>query len=267
MTQVMPNTTSDSEISEGLNRMLDEGGTPRKRSVIRTMLPLLICILIGAEVGLGLGLLSAPDPQATARIQVVPDPSVSGNLPDTSQANRFVQGEVLKISGDDLQEQAENAVGGTPALSITATQVESTDVVEVTVVASTDNEAVQLTQALIQAYADGREQAFDQGIDASLAVVNGQLTSLAKSSAPRSDTGLEYTRLLAQRNGLQLARDSRQTAVPVILRPRVVEQSRWPTAVRDAFVGLVLGGLLGLVLKLLVDRSSRRPGEAPRSWS
>ena len=126
-----------------------------------------------------------------------------------------MQGEVLKISGDDLQEQAQTAVGGAPALSITATQVESTDVVEVTVVASTDTEAVQLTQALIQAYADEREQSFDQGIDASLAVVNGQLASLAKSSAPRSDTGLEYTRLLAQRNGLQLAREA-----PPDRRPR-----------------------------------------------
>ena len=155
MTQVMPNTNSDAEISEGLNRMLDEGGAPRKRGAIRAMLPVLICILIGAEVGLGLGLLSAPDPQATARIQVVPDPSVSGNLPDTSQANRFVQGEVLKISGDDLQEQAQTAVGGAPALSITATQVESTDVVEVTVVASTDTEAVQQIGR-----ASGRERGF-----------------------------------------------------------------------------------------------------------
>jgi hypothetical protein len=262
----MTATNSDGEVSTDVDHVPDRA-VPRERSRFRILLPVLICMLVGAEVGMGLGLLSKPAPEATARIQIVADPSLTGNVQDTSQANRFVQGEVIKLSGDDLQGQAQQATGGLSALDVTATQVEATDVVEIQVVAQTDADAVKFTQALVQAYADDREAAFVQGVDASIAVVDGQLKTLSKSSAPRSATNLEYTRLLGLKNGLELARDSDRTAVPVVLRPRVVEQSPWPTAVRDAFVGLVLGGLLGLLLKLVIDRSWSRRAEATRSWT
>lgn len=272
MTQTRVGEGQELDSPDELDRMWARESVQRSSRSFGRFVPVIVGLLIGMEVGMGVGLLTPTTPAATARIQILPDPTLSGTVLDSTQSNRFVQGQVLVLGGDDLREAAQDVTPGVSAPEVTATQVESTDVVELKVTARSGAGATALTQALIDAYLKERQQSYARDVDGSIAVVDRQLKGVQQastSSAARARTSVEYTRLLGLRNALQFNRDSAQLQVPVVQRPRLVDQSRWPAAARDAFVGLVLGGLAGLLLKLLLDRRGRRPDEPARrpSWS
>lgn len=261
---------TDFDKAVDLDHLWSEEMMTRPRGRLRAYVPVIVGLVLGAGVGLGLGLTTPPEPAAIASLEIVPDPTLAGGVLDSNQANRFVQGEVLVLGGDDLEDRAKSAVPGARATEVTALQVGATDVVQLRVVSPTGTEAEAITQAMIDAYSLGRQQAYTRSIDASISVVNKQLKALPSASgsrAARERTSVEYSRLLALKNELQLNRSSAQLQqVPIVQRPRLDDQSRWPGAARNGFVGLVLGGLLGLLVKLVVDRRPRRVVRQP-DWS
>jgi uncharacterized protein involved in exopolysaccharide biosynthesis len=196
-----------------------------------------------------------PRPLAVARIEVMPSPILAGESEATFDMERFIQAELLVLGGEDLSGAVAQSMRLSEPLEVTATEVGTTDVVELNVRASSESEAVTATQALITAYGQRRAGSLLARVDASLTVVDGQLNALTSAQDPGSVP--EYTRLLAVRNQLQLVRDSDQGQVTVVLQPRVVEQSRWLGGFRNSIMGLVLGALLGMLVMLLRARSIR----------
>jgi len=224
----------------------------------------LLGALIGLAVGLGAGALSGPEPLATARLQVLPDPSLTLERVSTSDPDRFTQGEVLVLGGDDLQASAGIDSRSSDGPEVTATQVGKTDVVQLDVRASSEAEAASATSALVRAYEQRREDGLAGQVSAAVAIVDRQIAALERAGGGRAD--VEYARLLGVRNQLQLLGEADQRQVVVLEQPSLVEQSRLNGAVRGALTGLVLGALLGLLTKLVLDRSTTRENGASTAW-
>lgn len=220
------------------------------RRLLRSLQIVLLCVLLATAAGFAIGVAGGLRPLGVARIEVRPDPALTGDLEVTPDLDDFVQAELLVLAGDDLGATVMQSMGLSKPLEITATQVGTTNVVEVTVGAATEGRAVDGAQVLIDAYRQRREQDLGDRVDATRSVVERQLDRLGRSSR----TEAEYARLLGLRNQLQLIAESDQGQVRVVQRPRAADQSLWVNGLRAAVIGLVLGALLGLLVALLRNR-------------
>lgn len=231
----------------------------------RSLAPLVLGVLLGAVAGFLVGAATTPTALAVTRVAVLPDPTLPAEAEQsTTDPDRFVQAQVLVLAGQDSVAQVTRDLRLPRDPEVTASQVGTTDVVEVDVRARDAAEAVRISEAVVDGYRRQRQSDLTTRVDASLAVVDRQLAQL-DARGPNARTDQEYTRLLTVRNQLQLVRDSDQDAVRRVDQAHAVEQSRWSAAVRYALMGLVLGGLAGLLVKLLRDRRAQSGSGAPRA--
>lgn len=232
-------------------------------AVLLALLPILAGLVIGVSLGFAVGVVGGGDPQVRARIAVDPDPALTSPADQSSDVDSFIQAQLLVLNGDDLSAQVVRALQLRESPEVTATQVGNTNVVQLEIRAPTTAESLQTAQGIIDGYRQLRRQDLVARVNASLAVVERQLTTMPATA--RNDP--EYTRLLALRNSLQLARDSDPTQITVVLQPRHIGSSLWARGLRGALIGLVLGGLIGLLVKLVRDRSVVSPDRTPATRS
>jgi hypothetical protein len=248
---------SFSTVNETINGSIARRSGPLRGNlhrVFRSLTPVLVGVLLGAVTGFVIGAVTVPRPVAIARIEVAPDPPLDG-APSTPDLDRFIQTEVLVLSGGDLSNTVSRRLELKDPLDVTATQVGPTDIVELQVHASTETQAVKAAGALIDTYRRQRADSLGARVQSALDVVRRQLTGLRQvTQGSRSDA--EYTRLLGSRNDLQLIRDSEQGHVTTVLKPRAVKQTGLGRALRFELIGAVLGALLGLVIVLLRGKYS-----------
>jgi hypothetical protein len=236
--------------------------------------PFVIAAIVGVLVGAGFGLTRTPHPLATTEITVTPDPALPGLMATStassaSEADRFVQSQVLTLSGRDRRADVARQLGLDSEPRVDVVQVGATDIVHLTVAADSGSVASQAADQLVKSYQVQRSREFGDRVDAATVTVDKQLDdiSLALSSAPgtaatdqvgiRSALATEYARLLAVRNQLQLARPASQDPAAVVQRSEVTAAGKLSGVVRGGLFGLLVGALAGLLLMLARQRWAR----------
>ncbi|NAZ81103.1 hypothetical protein GTR02_04650 [Kineococcus sp. R8] len=249
-------------------RAAEPAGGRRGGRWVAFVLPVVVLALLGALVGALVGGATAPRPSATARIALAQDPPVP---PASDQGavdpDRFLQGQLLVLAGDDLVGRVEQGLPPGAALEVTATQVGTTDVAEVAVRASSADVALRAASGVVDTYRQQRVAAFQARVDASLAAVAEQLGEVSEARSPVQSTtevrSAEYARLLAVQSTVRLAQTEADTMVTTVQEPRAVPADGAGARLRAGLMGGVLGALAGLLLVLVRSpRASRgaRPG-------
>ncbi|NYD24435.1 hypothetical protein [Kineococcus aurantiacus] len=211
--------------------------------------------VLGALVGVVVGAVRVPNPQAVARVLLASDPTLPGEQEAAAEPDRFIQTQLLLIASPDVLTAVRDRVGDDTVHDLGATQVGVTDVIEVSASAPTAATARDAVTAALAVYDERRAAELTVRADAISGVLDDQLAALAAASGGTDPAGTEASRLLAERNELALAADSATVGSTVVQAPVVVETSRWGGAARAGVTGLVLGALLGLLFALARARS------------
>jgi hypothetical protein len=218
-------------------------------------------LVVGLLAGLAIGAASVPGPSASAQVAVAPDPPLPGQQLDASQPDRFVQQEALVLSGEQLRDAVRRELGDGSDAVVTATQVGTTDVIELSVTAETGARARSAAETVVRLYQQQRRQQLQARVDAAVKVVEQQVAALG-SDALFQASPAEYDRLVALRNQLALTPVLADDVATLVQSPLVTQPSRSSSTVRGGVTGAVLGAVLGLVAALLLSRSAARGGSA-----
>jgi Mrp family chromosome partitioning ATPase len=226
-------------------------------------------MLVFALVLGGLGAASAfwrPDYHADALISVRPDPPVLNGQSDSASdaQDRFVQSQLLIINGPQLRAEVVRRLGLRDGVSITASQVGTTSVVQVTGGAKSRSGAENVADTAVVVYVEGHRADVDDRARAALSVVDQQLTAArAAMGGPHADPSTqgdaavaEYTRLLALRSQLTLARLQAEQAVATVQTAHAADAQRAVSPVQRGVLFGLLGAVLGLALAILRRRNS-----------
>lgn len=219
--------------------------------------------VLGLVVGAVLGGLSRPPVSATAQLTLSQDPASGPTSSATADdTDRFVQGEVLVLTGHDLRARVTDQLALPAEPVVTAVQVGLTSVLDVSVQTTRADDARPALARLVALYTTDLQRRFAAGIDKQVGVLDEQLTQISTSltvaaSAPpvqlQPALVTEYTRLLAARNQAEEARAAAPQLVQVTQNVRVQLPRSSSAALRDGALGLLVGLVLG-VLVVLVRR-------------
>jgi hypothetical protein len=223
----------------------------------------LVGAILGGLVGLVVSLSDPEAPTAVTRLSFVPDPALPGEQTSTGTdaRDRFIQTQILILTGPDIRDTVAGALGLGNELTLTAQQVGATDVVELQVQADTDGAAREASTAVIQQYDQQRAAAVTARVDAMLAGIEREIADLESAlttddeSALATATGTEYSRLLASRSQLLLLRAGDQAYTEVIGSPRATAVGGAGTVVQAVLLGLLLGAVVGIALALILQRT------------
>ncbi len=235
----------------------------RPRNQRRGLAIALIGALLGGLVGLVVSLGSPEAPSAVTRLSFVQDPVLPGEQAASSPdaTDRFIQTQLLILTGPDIRDAVAETLGLGEELTLTAQQVGATDVVELRVEADTEDVAREASTAVIEQYDQQRRTAVNAQVDALLTAVEASIANLeaalggGEDGALASATATEYSRLLASRSQLALLRSGDQQFTQVLGTPRVTAVGGAGAAVQAAFIGFLLGAVVGVALALLLQRT------------
>ncbi len=235
----------------------------RPRGQRRALALALIGALLGGLIGLVVSLGDPESPTAVTRMSFVQDPVLPGEQASTSPEaiDRFIQTQLLILTGPDVRDGVAESLGLGDELILTAQQVGATDIVELQVQAGTEDAATQASAAVIEQYDQQRRTAVNAQVDALLTAVEATIANLeaalggGEDGALASATATEYSRLLASRSQLALLRSGDQQFTQVLGTPRVTAVGGAGAAVQAAFIGFLLGAVVGVALALLLQRT------------
>lgn len=239
-----------------------------RTGVVRALVASLLGALLLGAVGLLLALRNYPLYEATMQIRVEPDPVVGaeGRLISEDDLDSFLAGELVVLNGPELRTSLGELLPPDVEVSVRTEQLGSTTVVEIAATADTPAAARQGADAVAARYAGWRREDLLERIasvraqvDAQLARANARINELAGQTGVTSDVQraaltAEYTRLIEQRNELQLAADGSSRLVSVVKPPDVGGVTQLVSPARDAALGALLGGVLGLTAALGLSR-------------
>jgi hypothetical protein len=230
---------------------------------------LAVGLIIGAVFG-GLVSLAKPQPKsAVTTIEILTDAealasttnSGTGTSDDTTS---FVQGQLVVLNGNDLRQQVQRKLllSGLPAIS--ASQIGTTDVVNITASASTVAQARAIATQASSTYRTQRvsqlstevKQAIST-LDTQVNAVKADIATASKSGSSSSVTALqsEYESLLDQLNTLQVSQAGVSRAVST-LQPAVGEAPGLSSKAKYVLGLAVVGAIIALIA-LFVDRRIR----------
>ncbi len=222
----------------------------------------LVGALVGGLVGLVVSLGNPEEPTAVTRLSFVQDPPLPGEQASTSPdaVDRFVQTQILILTGADIRDTVAEALGLGDELTLAAQQVGATDIVELQVQAATLDAAREASTAVIEEYEQQRRDAVTAQFDALLAGIEAELADLQgrlgrDDSVLATATATEYSRLLASRSELVLQRSGEQDFVQAVGSPRAATVGGAGTVVQAVLLGLLLGAVVGVALALIVQRT------------
>ncbi len=222
----------------------------------------LVGALVGGLVGLVVSLGNPEEPTAVTRLSFVQDPPLPGEQASTSPdaVDRFVQTQILILTGADIRDTVAEALGLGDELTLAAQQVGATDIVELQVQAATLDAAREASTAVIEEYEQQRREAVTAQFDALLAGIEAELADLQgrlgrDDSVLATATATEYSRLLASRSELVLQRSGEQDFVQAVGSPRAATVGGTGTVVQAVLLGLLLGAVVGVALALIVQRT------------
>ncbi len=223
----------------------------------------LVGALVGGLVGLVVSLGNPEEPTAVTRLSFVQDPPLPGEQASTSPdaVDRFVQTQILILTGADIRDTVAEALGLGDELTLAAQQVGATDIVELQVQAATLDAAREASTAVIEEYEQQRRDAVTAQFDALLAGIEAELADLQvrlgrdDDSVLATATATEYSRLLASRSELVLQRSGEQDFVQAVGSPRAATVGGTGTVVQAVLLGLLLGAVVGVALALIVQRT------------
>ncbi|MGY1727104.1 hypothetical protein ACI79J_09020 [Geodermatophilus sp. SYSU D01062] len=240
------------------------GGAVARRSTSqrRGLALALIGALLGGLIGLVVALGNPETPTAVTRVSFVQDPTLPGEQASTSPdaIDRFIQTQILILTGPDIRDTVADALGLGDELTLTAQQVGATDVVELQVQAGTEDAARDASTAVIEQYDQQRRAAVTARVDALLAGVEAEIGDLEgrlgsdDDSALASATATEYSRLLASRSQLVLLQSGDQAYTQVVGSPRATSVGGAGAVVQATLIGLLLGAVVGIALALILQR-------------
>ncbi|PRY48141.1 hypothetical protein LY71_11027 [Geodermatophilus tzadiensis] len=196
------------------------------------------------------------------RLSFVQDPVLPGEQPSTSTdaRDRFIQTQILILTGPDIHDTVADALGLGDEFTLTAQQVGATDVVELQVQSDTEISARDASTAVIEQYDQQRSASVTARVDALLAGIEAEIADLQGAlnaegdSALATATGTEYSRLLASRSQLVLLRSGDQEFTQVVGAPRASAVGGAGTVVQATLIGLLLGAVVGIALALILQR-------------
>ncbi|WP_106278380.1 hypothetical protein [Geodermatophilus tzadiensis] len=218
--------------------------------------------ILGGLVGLVVSLSDPETPTAVTRLSFVQDPVLPGEQPSTSTdaRDRFIQTQILILTGPDIHDTVADALGLGDEFTLTAQQVGATDVVELQVQSDTEISARDASTAVIEQYDQQRSASVTARVDALLAGIEAEIADLQGAlnaegdSALATATGTEYSRLLASRSQLVLLRSGDQEFTQVVGAPRASAVGGAGTVVQATLIGLLLGAVVGIALALILQR-------------
>lgn len=232
------------------------------RAVALTMLGALLLGLLGALYALR----DYPTYSATLQMRIFPDPSFGEEDPSANvPAEEFLAGELLLLNDDAPTGAAPNADEG----SVSVTQIGSTNVLQVVALADTREGAVAGADAVVEEYADGRQESLQGRVTAVGRAVQAQLASTTQRiGALAGDEGVtagvnrdaltgEYTRLLGIQSSLRIASAGSERLVQVVREASVPASTQVVDPVRSGVLFGVLGAVLGLGTALAMSRWRR----------
>jgi Mrp family chromosome partitioning ATPase/capsular polysaccharide biosynthesis protein len=243
------------------------------RRIRQVLLGLVAGLIVGGAIGAGYGSTVATTKQATATLQVLPDAAVttdaSGSRSSSSpytDATAFVQSELVVLNGDQLRQQVRQRLGLAATPKVSAAQVGTTYVVNVTATAPTTTQALRIANTTAAIYSGNRQQTLTNEVNSALATLTKQLNDTRASlaaAAPGQQSALqsEYARLLASSSQLQVSQ-SLVTGAVSVLQPATPTPTGFSPLVRDGAIGALLGALIGLAFPLLRPRFTAKMRQA-----
>lgn len=236
-----------------------QGTAPRRPRTSRLVALVAVLALLGGALGLTLALTNPPEPSATVRFVVLPDPDLPGDSQGSDDQDRFVQTQLLVLGGGDMRAKVADALDVPRAPDVDAVQVGGTDVVEVTVSGATSRAATRGAGEVLRIYNDQRDAAFAAKANALDGALAQQLKTVQSalqrpdasgSSGLESSAATEYARLLATSNDLGLVSAADRAFTSLVQTPTPVVHSTGALEARDAVLGLLAGLLVGLAVVL-----------------
>jgi uncharacterized protein involved in exopolysaccharide biosynthesis len=258
----------------------NRGRRSNRRHPLRTLLTILgvvaASVLFGA-VGWYWERAQPPSYTASALVRLAPDPVLpDGTQPNPTDINdRFVQSELLSITADAAQVEVARRTGSSAKPSIKATQIGTTDVIEISATASDRAQAVLDADAAAATYVDRRTTAAVAAVARAKAVVEGQLAEVdsaiaalpvpADPSAPVPNTSAsrgtaladEYARLLSVDHQIATVDPTANPPATVVdpAAQRGAASNRSPA--RMAVIGALIGALLAIGVAVVDQRAAR----------
>jgi hypothetical protein len=228
-------------------------------------LALLGAVLVGTCAAL-LALRDYPLYEAQQQIRLLADPVVGDEVvvDDRSDDDNFVDTELVTLNGPELREEVRR-VTGLDDLVLDVVQVGTSNVVEVTA-RSSSPEVDRAAASAVERYVRDRRQALQDRILSIGGEVERQLRAAADeirrigdedsvtAQVQRGALTSEYTRLLEQRNTLQVASDASERLVQVVRSAEAGGVDQVVSPLRNAALGGVVGAVLGLAAGLALNR-------------
>lgn len=228
-------------------------------------LALLGAVLVGTGAAL-LALRDYPLYEAQQQIRLLADPVVGDEVvvDDRSDDDNFVDTELVTLNGPELREEVREATG-LDDLVLDAVQVGTSNVVEVTA-RSSSPDVDSAAATTVDRYVLGRREALQERILSIGGEVERQLRAAADeirrigdedsvtAQVQRGALTSEYTRLLEQRNTLQVASDASERLVQVVRSAEAGGVDQVVSPLRNAALGGIAGAVLGLAAGLALNR-------------
>lgn len=201
--------------------------------------------------------------ESVAEVRLLGDPQIGDEavVGDSKDAATFVSTELVALNSDDLETVVRQQQGGSD-LQVEAVQVGTSNVVQLTTRSS--RAGLVGTTAVLRRYSEVRRTALLGRIRTARELVDAQFTSTTQALASvgagqgptqqvqRAALETELSRLLQQRNTLDLAAASVERLVQVVSGGSQVRQAVQP--VRDAALAGLVGAVLGLGAALALLR-------------
>jgi Mrp family chromosome partitioning ATPase len=211
---------------------------------------------------------------ATTVVSVSPDPVGNGESPSlgADQQDRFVQGEVARLGGASVRSAVVDAMRPLRVGSISAVQIGTTDLVEVSATASSPESAVEAANAAAAGYRtqrrDGWNQVYQKRREAlqqqrdltisQLEALNGEPLTDPVTIAQQASLQAELTRVLTDEGTLATAQPDSVELTTVVEPAKLGGVSTTSSPVRKAAIAILFGGILGLGAALLASGLRRR---------
>lgn len=220
-----------------------------------------------------LALRDYPVYEARLQVRVLADPVVGDEVvvADDSESESFIATELVTLNGDALREDVRRTAG-VPDLQVEAVQVGTSSVVEI-VGRSADRRVSTAVTGISDRYVARRRAELLERIESigaevsrQLVVAAAEITRLSEQSGSvtaeiqRGAVTAEYTRLIEQRNTLQLASDATERLVQVVTPVAASGVQQITNPLRNGLLGAFAGGLLGWGAVLVLGRLRRRMG-------
>jgi uncharacterized protein involved in exopolysaccharide biosynthesis len=256
------------------------GRRSQRRHALHTLLTILgvvaASVLFGA-VGWYWESAQPPSYSASALVRLAPDPVLpDGTQPSPTDINdRFVQSELLSITADAARIEVARRTGSSARPSIKATQIGTTDVIQITATASDRAQAVLDADAAAATYVDRRTTEAVAAVARAKAVVEAQLAEVnsaiaalpvpADPSAPVPNASAsrgtaladEYARLLSVDHQIATVDPTANPPASVVdpAAQRGAASTRSPA--RMAVIGALIGALLAVGVAIVDRRAAR----------